>query len=39
VWQGIKPLAAGEKLHVTLDDGVASSDNEKLVSITSGAKR
>jgi MoaA/NifB/PqqE/SkfB family radical SAM enzyme len=39
VWQGIKPLAADEKLRVTLDDGLVSSDNEKLVSITSGAKR
>jgi MoaA/NifB/PqqE/SkfB family radical SAM enzyme len=38
VWRGIQPLAANEKIHATLDDGVASSDHDKLVSITSGGR-
>jgi MoaA/NifB/PqqE/SkfB family radical SAM enzyme len=38
VWRGIQPLAADEKIHATLDDGVASSDHSKLISITSGGR-
>jgi MoaA/NifB/PqqE/SkfB family radical SAM enzyme len=38
VWRGIQPLAADEKIHATLDDGVDSSDHDKLVSITSGGR-
>ena len=38
VWQGIKPLAPGEKVRVVLEDGLASTDNAKLVGITSGQK-
>ena len=33
VWQGIKPLAADEKVKATLDDGVPSEDHDKLISI------
>ena len=35
VWQGVKPLAADEKVKATLDDGVPSGDHDKLVSIQS----
>jgi hypothetical protein len=35
-WQGIRPLAADEKVQATLDDGASSSDHAKLISITSG---
>jgi MoaA/NifB/PqqE/SkfB family radical SAM enzyme len=38
VWQGIQPLAPGEKVRVVLEDGLASTDNAKLVGITSGPK-
>ena len=38
VWQGIQPLAPGEKVRVVLEDGLASTDNAKLVGITSGQK-
>ena len=33
VWQGVKPLAADEKVKATLDDGVPSGDHDKLISI------
>ena len=33
VWQGIKPLAADEKVKATLDDGMPSADHDKLISI------
>jgi hypothetical protein len=33
VWQGIKPLAADEKVKAALDDGVPSGDHEKLIRI------
>jgi MoaA/NifB/PqqE/SkfB family radical SAM enzyme len=38
VWQGVKPLAADEKVKATLDDGAPSLDTEKLISITSGGR-
>jgi MoaA/NifB/PqqE/SkfB family radical SAM enzyme len=38
VWQGIPPLEAGEKVVASLDDGVASADHQRLVSITTGGK-
>jgi MoaA/NifB/PqqE/SkfB family radical SAM enzyme len=33
VWQGVKPLAADEKVKATLDDGVPSGDRDKLICI------
>jgi hypothetical protein len=38
VWQGIKPLAADQKVNANLDEGVPTSDTEKLISITSGGR-
>jgi MoaA/NifB/PqqE/SkfB family radical SAM enzyme len=38
VWQGIRPLEAGEKIVASPEDGVASTDHDRLVSITSGGK-
>jgi MoaA/NifB/PqqE/SkfB family radical SAM enzyme len=38
VWRTVQPLAEGEKVHATLHDGLASSDHDKLVSITSGGR-
>ena len=38
VWRGIRPLAADEKVRVTLDESVPSLDTEKLISITSGGR-
>jgi MoaA/NifB/PqqE/SkfB family radical SAM enzyme len=38
VWQPIRPLDAGEKVLATLEDGISSSDHEKLISITTGGK-
>ena len=38
VWRTVQPLAEGEKVHATLHDGLASSDHDKLVSITSGER-
>jgi len=38
VWRGIRPLAADEKVRVTLDESVPSLDTEKLISITSGER-
>jgi hypothetical protein len=38
VWQGVKPLAADEKVKATADDGAPSLDTEKLISITSGGR-
>lgn len=39
VWKGAAPLAAGEKLTPTVEDGVLSPDHEKLVSIQTAGKR
>jgi hypothetical protein len=33
VWRGVQPLGANEVASATLADGVASTDNQKLVSI------
>jgi MoaA/NifB/PqqE/SkfB family radical SAM enzyme len=38
VWRGVRPLAADEKVRVTLDESVPSLDTEKLISITSGER-
>jgi len=38
VWQGVKPLAADEKVKATPHDGAPSLDTEKLISITSGGR-
>lgn len=38
VWQGIPPLGPGERVVATLEDGAASTDNARLVSITTGGK-
>jgi MoaA/NifB/PqqE/SkfB family radical SAM enzyme len=38
VWRTVQPLAEGEKVHATLNDGLASTDHEKLISITSGER-
>jgi hypothetical protein len=35
-WQGVRPLAANEKVRATLDEGVPSLDTQKLIRITSG---
>jgi MoaA/NifB/PqqE/SkfB family radical SAM enzyme len=35
-WQGVRPLAADEKVRATLDEGVPSLDTQKLIRITSG---
>jgi hypothetical protein len=38
VWQGVRPLAAEEKVRATLEEGVPSMDTDKLISITSGGR-
>jgi MoaA/NifB/PqqE/SkfB family radical SAM enzyme len=38
VWQGVRPLAAEEKVRATLDEGAPSLDTRKLISITSGGR-
>ena len=37
-WRRPRPLESGEKVFATLEGGTASSDHEKLISITTGGK-